>query len=122
MSKERKLYERMVVGKVSKVDLLNMNNVALSYKDAYGREPEEIVGMCIGVTDDEENGGTVNTSYILFASGVVVGGISSTAVVSIIDAVPIFDEMRKSGEVLKCTFQKGVSNSNREFVQVVFSE
>lgn len=119
--KEQKLYEKEMAGSISKVDMLNMSNTAVGYKNAIGMEPEKIAGMCIDITDDVDDGETTNTSYIVFESGKIVGGVSSTACKTIHEAIPVFTEMLASGEALKASFKMGTSNSDREFIQVIFS-
>lgn len=122
MGKERQtLYEKALVGNITKIDMMNMNNTAIPYKDALELPPKKIVGFCIDQTYDTENEDTVNTSYVVFEDGSIVGGVSATACKTLHDNQDTLLDMLSDGEEVKASFKMGLSNSKREFVQIIFS-
>lgn len=116
-----KLYDKTMVGTITKINMLNMANTATPYKDAIGQSPKKLVGFCIDQTDDTDDGKSVNTSYVVFDDGTVVGGVSATAAKTLHDSEDVLVDMLSDGEDVHISFKMGKSNSNREFVQIIFS-
>lgn len=114
---ETNLRENRVAGEVSRVQMLNFNTSSVAFKDALSRPDCKVTGLAIMQTHDKETGEMKNASYIIFEDGVIVGGVSSTALDSIENAMDLMDD----GDILHAHFEKGTSKSDRTFIKVVWS-
>lgn len=109
------LFEEAICGEVTEIDVLNFTSSAIPYKEYIGKDPFEVRGMAITKVADEDTGELRNASYIV-GNGIIIGGVSSVATKSVVDAMGAFDR----GVRFKVSVDKGTSKGERDFCRLVF--
>lgn len=101
---------------ISRIDSINMKNSSKSLKDLEGTI---YVGGVAIIEDTDEDGDEIIKGFIKDdETGICYGTVSPTALRCLSDAISLLDD----GVRLAARVQHGKSNSDRDFITVIFED